>query len=104
MERMEDSKDGFWQGCQVLRKFTKLILKYHKMLYVLLKFSQNRPKKILFSSRLKKAKKKAKRPNHFICRKLFQKRPNGNPGFWQRQRVTFHEKLLFTHPEPLKNE
>jgi hypothetical protein len=32
-------------------------LKYHKVLHVLLKFSQNRLKKILFSSRLKKAKK-----------------------------------------------
>jgi len=46
------------------------------MLYVLLKFSQNRPKKILFSSRLKKGQEKAKWPNHFISRKLFQKRPN----------------------------
>jgi hypothetical protein len=67
-------------------KFSKKIyqnisnfLKYHKMLYVLLKFIQNRPKKIPFSSRLKKSQEKAKCPNHFISRKLFQKRPNGNP-------------------------
>jgi hypothetical protein len=39
-----------------LQKYIKIFLKYHKMLYVLLKFCQNRPKKILFSSRLKKAK------------------------------------------------
>jgi hypothetical protein len=50
------------------------------MLDVFLKFSQNRPKKILFSSRLKKDQEKAKRTNLFISRKLFQKRPNGNPG------------------------
>ncbi len=59
-----------------LRKFTKFIklnLKYHQMLYVLLKFSQNRPKKILFSLRLKKGQEKAKWLNHFISRKLFQK-------------------------------
>jgi hypothetical protein len=43
------------------------------MLNVLLKFSQNRPKKILFSSRLKKGQEKAKWPNHFISRKLFKK-------------------------------
>jgi hypothetical protein len=49
------------------------------MLDVLLKFSQNMPKKILFSSRLKKGQEKAKWPNLFISRKLFQKRPNGNP-------------------------
>jgi hypothetical protein len=49
------------------------------MLDVWLKFSQNRPKKILFSSRLKKGQEKAKWPNLFISRKLFQKRPNGNP-------------------------
>ncbi len=49
------------------------------MLDVLLKFSQNRPKKILFTSRLKKGHEKAKRPNHFISRKMFLKRPNGNP-------------------------
>jgi hypothetical protein len=41
-----------------------------------LKFSQNKPKKILFSLRLKKGQEKAKRPNHFISGKLFQKRPN----------------------------
>ncbi len=33
-------------------------------------------KKILFSSRLKKGQEKAKWPNPFISRKLFQKRPN----------------------------
>jgi hypothetical protein len=46
-----------------------MYLKYFKIsIYVLLKFSYNRLKKIIFSSRLKK--------NHFISRKLFQKRPN----------------------------
>ncbi len=49
------------------------------MSYVLLKFNQNRPKKILFSQRLKKSQEKAKWPNPFISRILFQKRPNGNP-------------------------
>ncbi len=50
------------------------------MFHVLLKLNQNRPEKILFSSRLKKGQEKAKWPNHFISRKLFQKRPNGNHG------------------------
>jgi hypothetical protein len=49
------------------------------MLYVLLKFCKNGPKKILFSLRSKKRPKKSKWPNHFFSRKLFQKRPNGNP-------------------------
>ncbi len=70
-------KAKFW------RKFTKNIFKNFEvcffLLYVLLKFCQNWPKKILFSSRLKKGQEKAKWPNHFISRKLFQKRPNGNP-------------------------
>jgi hypothetical protein len=57
-----------------LPKYIKILLKYHKMLYVLLTFCQNRPKKIQFSSGLKKAKK---RPNgQIISRKLYQKRPN----------------------------
>jgi hypothetical protein len=43
------------------------------MLYDLLKFSQNRLKKIPFSSRLKKGQEKAKWLNHFISRKLFKK-------------------------------
>ncbi len=41
----------------------------------MLKFNQNRPKKILFSLGLKKGQEKAKWPNHFISRKPFQKRP-----------------------------
>jgi hypothetical protein len=45
-------------------------------MYFLLKFNQNRPKNILFSLRLKKGQEKVKWPNHFISRKLFQKRPN----------------------------
>jgi hypothetical protein len=45
------------------------------VLYVLLKYSQNRLKKILFSLRLKKGQEKAKWPNHFISRKMFLKRP-----------------------------
>ncbi len=44
---------------------------------VLWKFCRRRPKKILFSSKSEKAKKWS---NHFISDKLFQKRPNGNPG------------------------
>ncbi len=43
------------------------------MLHVLLKFSQNRPKKILFSSKSKKGQKKTNCKNHFISRKLFKK-------------------------------
>jgi hypothetical protein len=43
-----------------LPKYIKEILKYHKMLYVLLKFNQNMSKKILFSSKLKKGQEKAK--------------------------------------------
>ncbi len=46
------------------------------MLYVLLKFSQTWPKKILFSSRLKKGQEEAKWLNHIISRKMFQKRTN----------------------------
>ncbi len=49
-----------------LPKYIKQILKYHKMLYVLLKFCQNMPKKILFFSRLKKGQEKAKWPNPFL--------------------------------------
>jgi hypothetical protein len=37
-----------------LPKYAKKKLKYHKVLYVLLKFSQNKLKKIFFSSGLKK--------------------------------------------------
>jgi hypothetical protein len=58
------------------------------VLYILLKYSQNRLKK-LFSSRLKKGQEKANGPIHFISRKLSQKgqirliwpfkRSNGNP-------------------------
>jgi hypothetical protein len=62
------------------------------MLYVLLKFSQNRSKKILFSSRLKKGQEKTKRPNHFISRKLFQKRPNGNPGREETWKKNFEKE------------
>ncbi len=64
-------------------------MKNQKMLYVLLKFSQNRLKKILFSSRLKKGQEKAKWPNYFISWKLFQKRPNGNPD-WTVTNLSFH--------------
>ncbi len=39
---------------EYLPKYIKKCLKDHRVLYVLLKFSQNRLKKILFSSRLKK--------------------------------------------------
>ncbi len=46
------------------------------MLHDLLKFSQIRPKKIIFTSR----KGQMKWLNHFISRKLLQKRPNRNPG------------------------
>jgi hypothetical protein len=42
-----------------LPKYIKKILKYHKMLYFLSKFCQNRPKKTLFNSRLKKGQEKA---------------------------------------------
>ncbi len=45
-------------------------------MYDLLKFNQNRPKNILFSLRLKKGQEKVKWPNHFISKKIFQKRPN----------------------------
>ncbi len=68
-------------GLQSITCTVPAALKYHKMLDVSLKFSQNRPKKILFSSGLKKGQEKAIWPNYFISRKLFQKRPNGKPEF-----------------------
>ncbi len=94
----------WWKRPNFKRKFTKIyqifFLKYHKMMYVLLKFSQNRPKKILFSSWLKKSQEKAKWTNHFISRKLFQKRPNSNPGWHNNLGSTNHFVMItfFVHP------
>jgi hypothetical protein len=60
------------------------------MMYVLLKFGQNRPNKILLSSSLKKGQDKAKCLIHFISIKLFQKRPNDNPDLlsFEREKKT----------------
>ncbi len=58
---------------KIYQNISKKNLKYPKVLYILLTFSQNRLKKILFSSRFKKGQEKAKWQNHFISRKLFQK-------------------------------
>ncbi len=52
---------------------SKKNLKFQKMLCVMLKFSKNTPKKMLFYLR-------SKRTNYLISRKLCQRRPNGNPG------------------------
>ena len=87
-----------------LLKYIIKFLKYHKVLYDLLKFSQNRLKKILFSSRLKKGQEKPKWPNHFISRKLFQKRPNkADLAFlkakwqpWSNDLADHNPKLLFS--------
>ncbi len=70
------------------------------MWYVLLKFSQNRPKMILFSSRLEKGQAKAKRPNLFIARKLFQKRPNGSPGL---NKTTSETNYTFTPSQKMSS-
>ncbi len=48
-------------------------MKFHKILYVLLKFSQNRPNNILFSSRLKKCQGVTKRPDHLFLKNCFKK-------------------------------
>jgi hypothetical protein len=71
------------------------------VLYDLLKFSQNRIEKILFSSRLKKGQEKAKWPNHFISRKLFQK---GQMATLSRDLYS-HKKLalLFLAQEVISN-
>jgi hypothetical protein len=66
------------------------------MFNALLKFNQNRPKKILFSSRLKKGQEKAKWPNQYISRKLFQKRPNGNPVHETAKKVVVHILLTLS--------
>ncbi len=72
------------------KNLTKL-LEFQKILYVLLKFSQHKPKKIPFSSRLKKANWL----NYFISIKLFLKRPNGNPGY-SISLNSFFDLLLFS--------
>jgi hypothetical protein len=64
------------------------------MLDALLKFSQNRPKKILLYSRLKKGQERAKWPNLFISRKLFQKRPNGHPALNVKRMKEGRQKIL----------
>jgi hypothetical protein len=51
-----------------------------QILYILKKFCQNLPKKILFVKNIKKAKKPAKWPKQWFSGKICQRRQNGNPG------------------------
>jgi hypothetical protein len=54
-------------------------LQFHKMFEFCPDLSKTGLKIYYFCQHLKKAKKMAKWPNHFISGKQFQKRPDGNP-------------------------